>query len=84
MTPAALPIQQRLVFVQGENSMLLHGDPEHDHPRFRSDVGKASPLGGPVIHGVALPVLLGEGWQIRSVTSAGERSVFVLLERPHP
>lgn len=84
MTPAQSPIQQRMIFVQGENSMLLFGDPEHEHPRFRIESGKPNPLGGPVVHHAALPVLLGEGWIIRSMTSAGERSVFVLLERPHP
>lgn len=82
MTQAVtMPISQRMVFVQGENSTLLFGDPEHDHPRFRLDAGKPSPLGGNVIHGIALPVLLGEGWIIRQIIAAGERSAFVLLER---
>lgn len=67
--------KQRVVYTEGDKSMLMIGDPEKNHDRYAN--------------GQALPTLLFEGWKIVSVTPAPNSSsesgkTIIVLEIPVP
>ena len=63
---------QRVVIINQRDSYLLHGDPEGEDDQFFN----IDQLGQ--IHGTALPVLINEGWKVKSITSMGDSAVILL------
>ena len=68
---------QKAVVVSELESFLLLGDPEAEDDRF---VRTEESGGAAVVRGIALPVLLEEGWKISSVAQMGSK-VLVILKR---
>jgi hypothetical protein len=55
-------VVQRIVFTQYTDSYLLFGDPDRDDDRYWMTLnGRRT--------GCALPVLLREGWKVKSITA---------------
>lgn len=67
---------QKVVQIKGRNSYLMYGDSEVEDDRFYEVVEESS--GSESIHGIALPLLLGDGWKIRMIGSMGDSVITVL------
>lgn len=63
---------QRVVVIKERDSYLLYGDSEEEDDRLFSIDGLGQ------IHGSALPILVSEGWKIKSITSMGDSAVVLL------